>query len=171
MPSTTPVVDASKELRAAERALAPALARFKKAAAVDPAKVKAGALTDYLYALHQADKQLAALTAPFDDVLGPTVKAIEDHFIKTLAVGESSGVQGMTARVQVRDSKVPVVKAQDWLSFLAYVAKTKQWDLLQHSISKEAVRERWKAKKQVKFVGTFTAKKVSCTKLGGKAGK
>ena len=77
-------------------------------------------------------------------------------------------MQGARSRVQVTDSPVPVIKPKDWNKFYAYVAKTKQWELLGRKVSTEAIRERWNAKQQVKFVGVFHAKKVSCTKLGGK---
>ena len=96
----------------------------------------------------------------------PAVKLIEEHFINQLPVGESSGVQGYAARVQITSSPIPQVRAEDWEKFFKYVAKTGQWELLTHNLSREAVRERWDAKKQVKFVTTFNAKKVSCTKLG-----
>jgi hypothetical protein len=96
------------------------------------------------------------------------IKLLEEHFINTLATDNSTGLQGARSRVQVTDSVVPVIKPEDWNKFYAYVAKTKQWELLGHKVSTEAIRERWAQKRQVKFVGVFHAKRVSVTKLGGK---
>lgn len=169
MPVKTFAVDISKELKAATGALQPAAKRLTTLLAkLDPAKIPAGAASDLLYDLRQAVKQLGGVTAAVDDVVTPAVKMLEEHFINTLAADEASGLQGMHSRTQVTKSDVPVIKPEDWLKFLAYVAKTKQWELLQHKVNTEAVRERWKEKKQVKYVGVFHAPRVSCTKLGGK---
>ena len=170
MPSAkAPNLDISKEVALATKALAPAAKRLEKAlAGLKPEQLPTGALADCLYDLKGLSKLLSSITAPFDDFLPATVKTVEDHFVNTLAVGESSGVQGFTSRVQVTESPVPVVKPENWLKFWAYVAKTKQWDLLPRKVSVDAVRERWDAKKQVPHVGAFHVKKVSCTRLGGK---
>ena len=172
MPSAkAPNLDISKEVALATKALAPAAKRLEKAlAGLKPEQLPTGALADALYDLKSLGKLLGSITAPFDDFLPATVKAVEDHFVNTLAVGESSGVQGFTSRVQVTESPVPVVKPENWLKFWAYVAKTKQWDLLPRQVSKDAVRERWDNKKQVKFVDVFHAKRVSCTKLSAPKG-
>jgi hypothetical protein len=162
-------VDIVVEVQAAAKALAPAVRRLARAlGGLDPAKLPSGRASDLLYALRQAAKLPAALAAPFDDLIDPAVKALEEHFVKSLTVGESSGVQGMSSRTQVTETAVPVVKPSDWEKFFAYVAKTKQWDLLSRKVSAEAVRERWDAKKPVPHVSAFHVKKVSCTKLGGR---
>jgi hypothetical protein len=165
-----PSVNVAREAQAAVKALVPALARLRKAAAVDLGKAPPGALADWLYDLRQAKATLSTVTAAFDDVLPPVIKSVDDHFIETLKVGEASGVQGMRSRVQVTDTPIPQVRAEDWLKFFAYVAKTRQWELLTHAVSREAVKERWDQKKRVKFVTAFYAKRVSCTKLNGKKG-
>ena len=165
-----PSVDVSKEVAAAVRALQPAIAKLKRALALNPKAVAIGALADWLYDLRQAKAALGTITTGFDDVLPPAIKLVEDYFVDSLKVGEASGVQGMKSRVQVTDTPVPQVKAEDWLKFFAYVAKTKQWELLNHALNRAAVKERWELKKQVKFVTAFHAKTVSCTKLGAKKG-
>lgn len=167
MPKAAPSLDVTKEVQAASKALAPALKRLittlKK---FDPAALPIGALSDALYDLKQLGKQLAAVAAPFDDVLAPVVKATEEFFIQKLAVGESSGVQGKKARVQVTDSVVPIV--EDWPKFYAHIKKTGQFELLNRAPNRAAIQERWTAHKEVKGVGKFHAKKVSCTKLAGR---
>ena len=161
-------VDLTKELAAAVKALQPAVTRLTRALKADFTKLPSGAAADLLYDMRQTRQQLNSLTAPLDDLLAPAVKALEEHFVQTLKADEASGVQGRYSRVQVTPNDIPTVKAENWLKFFAYVAKTKQWELLAHKISAEAVRERWNNKKQVKFVDVFHDKRVSCTKLQGK---
>ncbi len=162
-----PVVDISKEIKAAQKALKPAVSRLTTALKkLDPKKIAVGALADLLYELRSTASSLNVITVSVTDVVVPAVKLIEEHFINQLPVGESSGVQGYAARVQITSSPIPQVRAEDWEKFFKYVAKTGQWELLTHNLSREAVRERWDAKKQVKFVTTFNKKNVSCTKLG-----
>jgi len=162
-----PPVDLAKEVRAAQKAMKPAVTRLTQVLRkFDPKKAAVGALADFLYDLRIAERSLAVITAPVTDLTAPMIKLIEEHFVNSLPVGEASGVQGYQARVQVTDTPIPQVKAEDWERFFQYVAKTRQWELLTHSLSREAVRERWDQKKEVKFVTAFHAKRVSCTKLG-----
>ena len=163
-------VDVTKELIAAQKALAPAVKRLTKAlGALNPKKIPIGSVVDLLYAIKTVKSALSALSKPLrEDVLEPAEKLLEEYFINNLAIGESSGVQGRAARVQISSSPQPVIKPEDWEKFFAYVAQTKQWELLQRKVNRDAVRERWDLKKQVKFVGVFNAKTVSCTKLTGK---
>lgn len=164
---STPDVSIVAEVEAASKALAPAVKRLTKALAkLEPKNYPTGAVADMLYALRAASKQLGTLSAPFDDVLGPAVKQLEDYFINTLAVGESSGIQGMTSRVQITESAIPVVSPEDWPKVWAHIKKTGEWELLNRAINRAAVVERWEQKKQVPGVGRFIAKKVSCTRLG-----
>ena len=168
-PAKAFTVDLNKELKAAVCALQPAAKRLTTLLTkLDPVKMPAGAASDLLYDLRQAVKQLSGVTAAVDDVVVPAVKVLEEHFINTLAADEASGLQGMHSRTQVTESPVPVIKPENWLKFFAYVAKTKQWELLLHKVNTEAVRERWKEKKQVKYIEVFHAKRVSSTKLGRK---
>jgi len=163
-----PSVDVAREAQAAAKALAPALARLRKAAAVDLGKVPQGALADWLYDLRQAKATLSTVTAAFDDVLPPVIKAVDDHFIETLKVGEASGVQGMRSRVQVTDTPIPQVS--DWPKFYAHIKKTGNFELLNRAVNRVAVTERWDQKRAVPGVAAFHAKRVSCTKLNGKRG-
>lgn len=166
MPSP-PKLDVAAEVAVASKALKPALARLSKALPkLTPEDYPIGALADMLYDLRQLTKTLNSITAPFDDVVGPAIKAAEDYFVLKLAVGESSGVQGKKSRVQITDSVIPTV--DDWEKFYAYIARTKSFELLNRAPNRTAIVERWDAKKQVPGVGKFVAKRVSCTKLSGK---
>jgi hypothetical protein len=131
-----------------------------------PEKLPVGSVSDALYDLRQTGKLVASLQAPFSDLLDPVVKALEEHFIQTLAIGESSGVQGMHSRVQITESVVPTL--EDPVKFYAFLKKTGEFELLNRALNRTAVNERWALKKQVPGVGRFHVKRVSCTKLGGK---
>jgi hypothetical protein len=166
-----PKLDISPEVAAAQKALAPAVKRLTKVLqALEPGALPMGAAADCLYDLKQLNKVLGAITAPFDDLLLPSVKATEEHFIQRLAVGEASGVQGGRSRVQVTENVVPVVETSSdgWTKLYAHIKKTGHFDLLNKALNRTAVQERWEQSKQVPGVGKFHAKKVSCTKLGGK---
>ena len=164
-----PNINISKEVALATKALAPAAKRLEKAlAGLDPEKLHIGALADCLYDLKGLSKLLGSITAPFDDFLPATVKTVEDHFVNTLMVGESSGVQGFTSRVQVTESAVPTL--DDPQKFYAYVRKNNAFELLNRALNRTAIQERWDAKKQIPGVGVFHAKKVSCTKLSAPKG-
>lgn len=164
----SPKLDIQVEVASATRALAPALRRLKSQLPnLDPKKIPIGELADTLYQLRQLGKTLNGVIAAFDDYIEPAVKLLEEYFVQTLAVGASSGVQGMKSRVQITESQIPVVK--DWDKFYAHIARTKSFELLNRAVNRTAVTERWDNKKQVPGVDKFIAKKVSCTKLGGKA--
>lgn len=168
-------LDVSAEVAAAQKALAPAVKRLNTILArlsTDKLpSVPTGAVADALYDMKQLSRVLGTLLAPFDDLLLPSVKNTEEYLIGSLAVGESSGVQGMKARVQITERMIPVVDTQNdgWKKFYAHIKKTGEFDLLNKALNAKAVQERWDNKKNVPGVGKFNAKKVSCTKLGGKA--
>ena len=75
-------------------------------------------------------------------------------------------MQGHKSRVQVTESVIPTI--ENWKKFYAHIAKTKQFELLNRAPNRASILERWDNKKQIPGVGKFHAKKVSCTKLGGK---
>lgn len=164
-----PNVGVLTELQAAQKALAPAVRRLIKAlGSLAPESLPSGALADLLYDLRATLSLLGSVARPAEEPITIAIKAIEEHFVQTLAVGESSGLQGMHSRVQVTESRVPTVAAEDWPKFYAHIKKTGAFELLNRAVNREAVRERWEAKKEVPGVSVFIAKRVSCTKLGGK---
>ncbi len=161
-----PNIELSAELQAASKALLPAIKRLSKAlGGFVPENLPLGAVADLLYDLRQVNSTVGHLADPLQEVIAPVVKALEEHFIQTLAVGEASGIQGHHSRVQVTESIVPVV--EDWDKFYEHIRKTKSFELLNRAVNRSAVQERWELKKQVPGVGVFHAKKVSCTKLSG----
>jgi hypothetical protein len=167
----SPVIAFTTELIAAQKALAPAATRLRRALEnLKPESLPIGAVSDLLYQLRGTIKLVPSLAEPFNDVLVPALKTLDDYFIATLKVGESSGVQGMSSRTQISEDIIPVVAAADWPKVYAYIKRTGSFELLNKALNRTAVRERWDAKKQVPGVGKFIAKKVSCTKLSGKGG-
>lgn len=161
-------LDITPEVQAAGKALSPAVKRLTKILQkLTPGSMPMGTVADALYDLKQLTKVLNTLTAPFDDLLLPSVKSTEEHFVQTLKLGESSGVQGKKSRVQVTENIIPVV--DDWTKFYAHIKKKGEFDLLNRAPNRAAIQERWDAKKQIPGIGKFHAKKVSCTKLSGKS--
>jgi hypothetical protein len=158
------------ELEAAHKALAPAVKRLGKSLSrLDQdtlADMPFGALADLLYDLRQTASQAAHLADSLQEVVSPAVKMLEEYFINSLKVGESSGVQGHKSRVQVTDSPIPTV--EDWAALYEYIRKNKAFELLNKAVNRAAVQERWEAKKKVPGINVFHVKKVSCTKLNGK---
>lgn len=172
MASSALKLDITPEVVAAQKALVPAVKRLSKILSkLTPTELPVGAVADALYDLKQLSKVLNTITAPFDDLLLPSVKSTEDHFIQTLAVGESSGVQGLKSRVQLTESAIPVIDEArgGWKGLYDHIKKTGEFELLNKAINRAAVQERWDNKKNVPGVGKFIAKRVSCTKLGGKS--
>lgn len=149
--------------------LEPIVKKLKpKVESFDPKTVLAGTLADYLYGLRTQRSALGGgALAALQELLGQLAKKIEDEFVSSLEVGESSGVQGFVGRVQITDSIVPTI--EDPEALFAHIKKTGEFDLLNRQLNREAVRSRWDDKKRIPGVGKFVAKKVSCTKLSGKA--
>lgn len=167
MAASAPKLDMTPEIAAASKALAPAVKRLNKILEKFSAeRTPIGAVADTLYDLKQLTKVLNTLTAPFEDLILPSVKATEEFIVGKLAVGEASGTQGSKARVQVTESLVPIVK--DWPKFYAHIKKTGEFELLNRAPNRAAIVERWDARKQVPGIDKFNAKKVSVTKLSGK---
>lgn len=119
----------------------------------------AGARADILYKLREARLKLQRQCEQFEKAEAQ----LRDYFIDTLPASEASGISGAKARVQIETKNVPQV--EDWPKFYGYVAKTKSFELLQRRLNESAVKERWEDKKAIPGVGTFIAKKVSCTKI------
>lgn len=165
--SSAPRLELTVEVGAAAKALAPAVKRLEKALKkLDPKGLPIGALSDMLYDLRALGKLPQSLATPFDDLLAPVIKQVEEHFIQTLAVGESSGVQGKRSRTQISEAIIPVVK--NWPLFYKHIKKTGEFELMNRAVNRAAVSERWDLKKRVPGVEPFHAKRVSCTKLSGK---
>lgn len=118
-----------------------------------------GACADKLYQL----RALRLAEQKKVDAIEAEESALREHIISTLPKSEASGVAGKVARVAVLTKTVAQV--QDWDALYKYVARTKQFDLLQRRVSDAAVKARWEDGKAVPGVDKFNAVTVSVTKL------
>lgn len=126
------------------------LARFK--AAKTPA-----ARADFLYALENKEwKELKKVFDTMDNFCGK----LEQWFVQEFR-NDQRGVTGRLGRVEV--NKKEIAQVIDWPKFYAYVAKRKEFDLLNKALNQSAVKERWEQKKQVPGVGKYTADVISLT--------
>ncbi len=120
---------------------------------------KIGECADLLYTLKA--KRLAA--QKLVTAMEENESALKTHIIKKLPKSATSGVAGKLARVSVVTEDVPQV--QDWDKFYAHIKKTGDFELLGKRIKKEAIEERWEAKKKIPGVGTFAVTTVSINKV------
>jgi len=118
-----------------------------------------GACADLLFTLKA--KRLAAQKAV--DAIEVEEKALKEHLIQNLPKSEASGVAGKLARVTV--TKKTIAQVKDWDKFYAYIAKTKQWELMQRRVSDTAILERWERKVKVPGVEPFQVPTISMNKL------
>lgn len=88
---------------------------------------------------------------------------LNNTLIEHLPASDASGVAGHIARAQIVATIIPTV--ENWDEFYKYVAKNKNFGLLQRRLSVKAVEELWEDGKVVPGVGRFHAKKVSLTKV------
>lgn len=101
-----------------------------------------------------ADKVAAALKAE--------ESAIKQHIIDHLDK-DSSGVAGQLVRVAVTVDAVPQI--EDWDKAVAWISKSKRFDLLQRRLSVAAVKELWDDGKEVPGIGCFMKVDLSMNKL------
>jgi hypothetical protein len=117
------------------------------------------ACADLLYATRDARLKLKKEV----DNMEKLEKRLRERFINELPKSQSKGIAGKFGRVTIKKKPIPQVK--DWDKFRAHILKTKDWDLLQKSICKEAINERLAAKKVVPGIEIFDAITVSCVKV------
>lgn len=118
-----------------------------------------GKAADDLYETREQRLKLAKIV----DAMEAHEKKLKAHFIDNLSKKESSGVAGQHARVQIVRDEEPQV--QDWEETYKHIKKTGNFELLNRALNKSAVKERWKAGKEVPGVGHFPIVKVSVTKV------
>ena len=99
------------------------------------------------------------------DLVADQEKLLKEYIINTLPKSQASGVAGKRARVSIEVKEVP--KVTNWDKLYAHIKKTGEFELLGRSVSKDAIRERWDAKKprQVPGVEKFPVKTVSLNQL------
>ena len=121
-----------------------------------------GAAVDLLDTLRDERLRIGAELAHVKEKEDFVEAAIFNKFGKQ----DLEGARGKQAQASISRRESP--RIEDDQRFFAYVKRTGQIDLLQRRLSSEAVKERWKAGKEVPGVGKFTKIELSLTKLRSK---
>lgn len=159
------------ESRAAQAALEGAVKKAQDVVkATAPSAIGAlspGAQADLRYQLEQAKSVVKSITATLEDLLDEAAKQMDENFVNTLGADDSTGVQGKLSRIQISTKAMPTV--DNWTMFYAYIQEHGAFELLNKAVNIRGVSERWENGETLPGVGQFTKKKVSVTKLTGKA--
>lgn len=122
----------------------------------------AASRADFLYELDRND--LKKLRDEYNK-MDKFVKKLEAWFVQEFQ-GDQRGVAGKVGRVEVKSKEIASV--EDWEKFYAFLAKKKEFDLLNKAINQRAVQERWEQRKEIPGVGKFVKKVISLTGVKGK---
>jgi hypothetical protein len=117
-----------------------------------------GACADKLFELKQDRLALEKVV----DAMKANETALTDHIINNLPKGDT-GACGKHHKAVVVTEDIP--RAEDWDKVYAYIKKHNAFELLQRRLNSAAVKERLEDGKKVPGVGSFTAVKVSLTKV------
>ena len=118
-----------------------------------------GATSDALYRLKE---KIAALKRDIVELDKDRIE-LKKHAFQLLRDSRTIGAKGKEGQISIKEEDVPTI--EDWSAFTKYVARTKNFDLLQHRLSSAAVKERWNDKKDVPGVGMFKKTDLSITKV------
>lgn len=125
----------------------------------EKAKLKLGALIDSLY---MQDKGIHKQEAVLRD-LKKARKVIEDKLLDQFDKEDISGAQGKVGKSSMRKGRHPKIKNR--AKFLAYVLKTKSFDLFTNAVAKKAYFDRLEEGEQVPGTEIFTSYKVIVSKV------
>ena len=118
-----------------------------------------GACVDALYELRakrlEGQKQV--------DLVKAQEAELEDHIIETFGKAEIGGAKGQVATASIKTTVTATIV--DWDTFIAHVAKTKDWELVQKRAGVTAVKERWDDGKEVPGVEPLSKISLSLTKV------
>jgi len=123
----------------------------------------AGAAIDALDTLRDKRKAIEATAT----TIKAQEAAFEDAIFQKFKKADLEGARGKRAQCSIERVDVPTL--EDPAAFYKYLAKTKEFDLLQQRIAVTAVRERWNDKKVVPGVGHFMKIRLHLSKVKGKA--
>lgn len=73
--------------------------------------------------------------------LSNKIRGAEEKLLKRVQKSKLGGATGKIGRAVIDDEELPTV--EDWDKFYAYIAKNKEWDLLQRRPGVMAIRLRW----------------------------
>lgn len=140
------------------------MAKTKKTAELSPthtrlAKLKPGALADLLYKTREERYALNKLVEAKKEIEVAATEILRAEALRQ----DGSGVAGKIAKVIFEPKYFGVL--EDDAAFFKYVARTKQFDLLQRRLSNDAIKERWEAGKTIPGVKRESVWTPSITKL------
>lgn len=129
------------------------------AAPLKKPKLTIGGLIDQMSALREERRRLDAQSAE----LQKASDVLETQLIELMDAEGTTKSTGHVASASI-DETVEF-KSRDWDSFMAYVAKTKQFHLVQHRVSAPSVRELFESKGKVPGLEPYTKRKISLRNL------
>lgn len=129
------------------------------AAPLKKPKLTIGGLIDQMSALREERRRLDAQSAELQ-------KASDVLETQLIALMDAEGTTKSTGHVASASIAETVeFNTQDWDSFMAYVAKTKQFHLVQRRVSAPSVRELFESKDKVPGLEPYTKRKISLRNL------
>ena len=122
-------------------------------------KLTIGGLIDQMSALREERRKLDAQSAE----LQKASDVLETQLIELMDAEGTTKSTGHVASASIAETVE--FNAQDWDSFMAYVAKTKQFHLVQRRVSAPSVRELFESKGNVPGLEPYTKRKISLRNL------
>lgn len=121
---------------------------------------KMGVLADDLHKLRELRLTLQKVV----DAIKREETRLTDHIIDNVDMETESGVMGAHYKAMVMRENVPIIEDTD--AFYAYVKKHGAFHFLTKALNRSAIRDAMEnTKKGVPGIGTFSAKKISLTKV------
>ena len=123
-----------------------------------PTVLSIGAIIDRLKKMQ--DKRIESQRCV--DEMKKDEKAVEQQVIEMLTAQKLDGAKGKLATAAIVNSVTPII--EDWDKFIAFVAKTKDWSLIQKRAGTTAIVERWDNKQEIPGIGRLPKQSLSLTK-------
>jgi hypothetical protein len=121
---------------------------------------KMGGLADDLHRL----RELRLHVQKVADAIKAEETRITDHIIDNVDMDKERGVMGVGYKAMIKREDVPVV--EDWDAFYAHVKKKGAFHFLTKALNRSAITDAMEnSKAGVPGIGTFSAKKISLTKV------
>lgn len=133
--------------------------RAKAVKAAPAPTMTLGAATDKMWALREEKRVLAVEEKRIDTEL----KALEETIFDLLDAQDTRKAEGKKASVSIGEAIVANV--EDWDALWPWIAKTKNFHLIQKRVSDPGMRELWALKKVIPGVQPFTKRTLSVRSL------
>ena len=131
-----------------------------KAPAKTEIKIKTvGALIDEMSSIRERRRAIAAE----DSELEKTYKALDEELIAAMDAQGTTKSTGAKASASI--SEVVVANKLDWMAFMAWMARTKNFQLVQQRVSDPAYRELRTQGKKIPGLEDFTKRSINLRNL------